>query len=135
MSKINVKAKTDRGFRRAGLQFGREGVDIDTKDLTKEQLEAIQNEPNLVVTNVEPEETPKQRQARERKEADDAAAADKDALAREKKATSTAEGKAAWEAAMAKVTESGEVTAEQLQALPAADRVRVIEAWVAELSK
>lgn len=128
MSKINVKAKTDRGFRRAGLSFNRAGVDIDTKDLTKAQLEAIRDEPNLIVTDVEPEETPAQRKAREKQEAAIAEAADRDALAREKAATKTADGKAAWEAA-AVIAAS---RAPQNVALSHAERVALVEAVLAE---
>lgn len=49
MSKINVKSKSPNGFRRAGIHFTREGVELDTGKLKAEQLEAITNEPNLVV--------------------------------------------------------------------------------------
>ncbi|HZF97867.1 MAG TPA: HI1506-related protein [Pseudoxanthomonas sp.] len=52
MSKIIVKSKSERGFRRAGLQFTREGVELDTTKLKKGQLEEIEAEPNLVVVPV-----------------------------------------------------------------------------------
>lgn len=45
---IKVTAKTDR-FRRAGLAFTREPVELDTEDLSKKQLEALKSEPMLVV--------------------------------------------------------------------------------------
>lgn len=50
MSKITVKAKSDRGFRRAGIQFTRDGVEIDTSKLKKGELEAIESDTNLIVT-------------------------------------------------------------------------------------
>lgn len=49
MSKIIVKSLLPRGFRRAGIHFTREGVELDTSKLKKDQLEAIQAEPNLVI--------------------------------------------------------------------------------------
>lgn len=52
MSKITVKAKTERGFWRAGRHFTRDGVELDTSKLKKGDLEAIINEPNLVVIGV-----------------------------------------------------------------------------------
>jgi hypothetical protein len=48
MSKITVKSLVD-GFRRGGIAFTREGVELDTADLTREQLKAIKAEPKLVV--------------------------------------------------------------------------------------
>lgn len=47
MSKIIVKSAPET-FRRAGIAFNREGVVLDTADLSKEQLAAIKAEPNLV---------------------------------------------------------------------------------------
>lgn len=46
--KIKVYAKADR-FRRAGIVFGRGVVELDTRTLTPEQFDAIENEPMLVV--------------------------------------------------------------------------------------
>lgn len=51
---MHVRAKTERGFYRAGLHFTREGVELDPKALKKEQLEAIEAEPNLIVTQPKP---------------------------------------------------------------------------------
>lgn len=48
MSLITVKSKSER-FRRAGLDFTRAGVEFDTDDLTQDQVDAIQAEPNLVI--------------------------------------------------------------------------------------
>lgn len=45
---IVVKSKGER-FRRAGIEFTRDGVEVDPAELTAEQAEAINNEPNLVV--------------------------------------------------------------------------------------
>jgi hypothetical protein len=52
MSKITVKSLVD-GFRRGGTAFTREGVELDTADLTPEQLKAIKDEPKLVVVEHE----------------------------------------------------------------------------------
>ena len=137
-TKITVKTKTGNSFRRAGLQFGREGVEIDTNELTKEQLEAIENEPNLLVVVAAVEETAAEAKAREKKEAAEAAAAaaaDKDALAREKKATAKPEGKAAWESASVIAAAAIELTEAKFAALPARDRVAAIESVIAEAAK
>lgn len=54
MSKIIVKSIID-GFRRGGYAFNREGVILDTSELSKQQLADIKAEPNLVVADyVEP---------------------------------------------------------------------------------
>ena len=50
MSKIIVKSVAD-GFRRAGITFNREGVVLDSKELSAEQLAAIKAEPMLVVAD------------------------------------------------------------------------------------
>lgn len=46
MPKIIVKSTTER-FRRAGIEFNRHGVEIDTDDLSEAQLKAIKSEPRL----------------------------------------------------------------------------------------
>lgn len=46
---ITVKSKSERGFRRAGITFTRAGVELDPATLKKRDLDAIVNEPNLVV--------------------------------------------------------------------------------------
>lgn len=48
MSLITIKSKND-SRRRAGIEFNRAGVEIDTDDLTQEQVDAIQADPMLVV--------------------------------------------------------------------------------------
>ena len=58
MSKIIVKSKAERGFRRAGFQFTREGVELDTSKLKKGVLEALQAEPNLVVSEAAEKDDP-----------------------------------------------------------------------------
>lgn len=75
MSKITVKAKSERGFWRAGIHFTRDGVELDTTKLKKAALEAIRDEPNLVV--VEQAETPAERAKREAAEKAAAEKADK----------------------------------------------------------
>lgn len=49
MPKITVKSKGAR-FRRAGIEFTREGVDLDIGKMKREHLDAILVEPNLIVT-------------------------------------------------------------------------------------
>jgi hypothetical protein len=49
MSKILVQSKPER-FRRAGIEFNRAGVELDTDELKKDQLEAIKSEPMLSVS-------------------------------------------------------------------------------------
>ncbi|HZF97875.1 MAG TPA: HI1506-related protein [Pseudoxanthomonas sp.] len=56
MSKIIVKSKSERGFRRAGMQFTREGVELHTSKLEEGVLEELQAEPNLVITEMSEEE-------------------------------------------------------------------------------
>jgi uncharacterized protein YbaP (TraB family) len=46
MSKVLIKSLRD-GYRRAGLAFNKSGTIVETDDLTEEQIEAIQNDPNL----------------------------------------------------------------------------------------
>lgn len=53
---ILVKSKTER-LRRAGIEFTREGVELDPADLTEAQAEAINAEPLLVVVGGEIEGT------------------------------------------------------------------------------
>lgn len=68
MSKITVKSKSANGFRRAGIQFTHDGVELDTTKLKKADLDAIANEPNLVV--VGEIESSAERKAREKAEAE-----------------------------------------------------------------
>ena len=90
MSKITVKSKSAKGFRRAGIQFTHDGVELDTSKLKKSDLEAIANEPNLVI--VGDLESPAERKAREKSEAE----------AAEKAAAEAAEKAKAAEAEKAK---------------------------------
>lgn len=56
MSKLSIK--TVRGvahFRRAGMEFGREPVEVDETKIGKKKLEAIRAEPRLEVTQAETE--------------------------------------------------------------------------------
>ncbi|KAF1692759.1 hypothetical protein CSC62_14085 [Pseudoxanthomonas jiangsuensis] len=126
--KIIVKAKPERGFYRAGLYFTREGRELDTGALTKRQLEAIRNEPNLVV--VEPVETDAQRKAREKAEAQAAAEA-ADAAALEREQTAIAANPEAWATATKAAQVKGELDAKAWGKLPAAERVTLIEAQLA----
>lgn len=129
MSKIKVKAKRDPGFWRAGLYFTREGQELDTSKLTKEQLQAIQDEPNLVVAEMG--ESDAERTKREKADAAAAKKANDEALGREKNATKSAEGKAAWEAATKAARESTpDIDDAAWAQLPASDRVARIEAAV-----
>ena len=45
---IRVKSKPER-FRRAGIEFTRAGIELDPAELTAEQAEAINGEPNLII--------------------------------------------------------------------------------------
>ena len=127
MSKINVKAKRDPGFWRAGLHFTREGRELDTSELSEAQIQAIQEEPNLVVTEVG--ETDEAREKREKAEAVAAKKANDAALGREKAAIKSADGKTAWEAATAAARAAApELDDAAWGQLPASDRVSRIEA-------
>lgn len=53
MPSIIVKTRRLERFRRAGLEFTRAGVELDIGTLSKEQLAAIEAEPNLRVEPVE----------------------------------------------------------------------------------
>lgn len=48
MSKIIIRSAALR-FRRAGIEFTRDGVTVDTGDLSEDQLAAIEAEPQLSV--------------------------------------------------------------------------------------
>lgn len=61
---INVRSKGPH-FRRAGLAFTAEGVAIDTDKLSKEQLKAIESEPQLVIATVEPTRENKDRKKKD----------------------------------------------------------------------
>lgn len=50
---LRVCAKTEKKFRRAGFEFGRDPVDLPLDKLDKKQIAAIQAEPLLVVVEVE----------------------------------------------------------------------------------
>lgn len=45
---VLVRSKGER-FRRAGIEFTREGVEVDASKLTAEQIAAINDEPALTV--------------------------------------------------------------------------------------
>ncbi len=49
---LRISSKAD-GFRRAGLAFTREPIDVPLENLTKEQIAALKAEPMLVVAEVE----------------------------------------------------------------------------------
>lgn len=57
MPKFIVKSMRE-SFRRAGITFTREGVPVDTDDLTDGQLQAINDEPLLVVYRVDEDGNP-----------------------------------------------------------------------------
>ena len=52
---LRVYAKTPNGFRRAGIAFGQDPVDLPLKSLTRQQIEALKAEPKLVVVETEVE--------------------------------------------------------------------------------
>ena len=90
-NKIIVKARSANGFRRAGIAFTRDGVEVDPAKLKKGQLDAILNEPNLVVVGevVAKPETAAEKKARETAEKK-AAQEEADRLAAEQKAAADA---------------------------------------------
>lgn len=50
---LRIHAKPKRGFRRAGFEFSFDTPRILlVEDLSKQQIEALQNEPNLVVEKI-----------------------------------------------------------------------------------
>ena len=50
LAALQVHAKPARGFRRAGFEFAHsEPITLLVKDLKKEQIKALKDEPNLVV--------------------------------------------------------------------------------------
>lgn len=51
---IKVRSKSP-SFRRAGLSFTKEAVDLNTEDLSKKQLAALKAEPMLIIEEAEPE--------------------------------------------------------------------------------
>lgn len=53
MAKITVKSRAEK-FRRAGIDFTKEGVELDTRELTTEQADAITEEPALIVLGETP---------------------------------------------------------------------------------
>jgi len=88
---ILVKSKSAAGFRRAGIAFDRTGVELDPSKLKKGQLDAIVNEPNLIVIDVESDADRAKRLDAEKKAADKAAAeADAAAAAADKAAADAA---------------------------------------------
>lgn len=123
MSKITVKAKSERGFWRAGIHFTRDGVELDTTKLKKAALEAIRDEPNLVVT--EQGESAAEKKAREKAEAEAANAA---AIEREEAAK--AHDAAAWQAATDAAVAKGKFDQRAWGKLPASERVALIEAEI-----
>lgn len=50
---LRIRSIPEAGFYRAGMRFTPEGVDVDPKMLTAEQLKAIQAEPMLRVEEVD----------------------------------------------------------------------------------
>ncbi|MBS0599541.1 MAG: hypothetical protein JSR92_19965 [Proteobacteria bacterium] len=53
MPKLIVQSQRD-GYRRAGIAFSRDGIEIDTADLKKDQLAAIESDSNLKVQPIAP---------------------------------------------------------------------------------
>lgn len=143
MSKINVKAKPERGFWRAGMFFTRAGTDLDVTELTEAQLAAIKGEQNLVVT--QSGESDAEIAKREKAEAAEAARLQKaeaakaaqaqaelnklngQAKGRQKQATKTAEGQAAWVAAEAQARSVWPMSDESWASLAEHDRIDRIE--------
>lgn len=47
-----IKSRSQSGFRRAGFQFTPEGIPVEIDSLSEQQLEAINNEPELIVETI-----------------------------------------------------------------------------------
>ncbi|MDH1792893.1 hypothetical protein N5D45_13825 [Stenotrophomonas sp. GD03819] len=108
---ILVKARLERGRWRAGMHFTRQGRTVHVDDLDKAQLEAINSDPELIVTELPASDDPNEL-----------------ALARERKATKSGNGKRKWAEAEARARTAAGLAEEAWATQPAADRVGLIEA-------
>ena len=126
MTNIIVRAKSQKGRYRAGMHFTRDATVLAVADLTREQLQALRDDPELTVTL--PAETDAQRAKREAalKAAEEQAAADAKAKAAEEQAAADAKAKAAEEqaAADAKAKAAEEQAAADAKAKAAADAAK-----------
>lgn len=52
--RVSVRSRALTSFRRAGFEFGQEPRDIPLADLSDEKLAALESEPSLVATRVNP---------------------------------------------------------------------------------
>jgi len=50
---VRVQARSEKGIRRAGQHWGAEPQDVSLSDLTQEQLDALLEEPALLVTEID----------------------------------------------------------------------------------
>lgn len=143
---IIVKALAQGGRWRAGRQFTRAGVPINVNELTKAQLDAIRNDPQLVVVGAVPAaedggnaETAQDGAANAnasdgtedaKREEDRLQAVRKetdDALAREAKALAKPANRKTWEAAAAKALSDSGMSQEEFATLSDRDRILRIE--------
>lgn len=148
---ISVKAKRPEGFWRAGLHFTREAREFAAGELTEAQYKAISQEPHLTVIETgeseadrikrekaeaaAAEKVRREAQAKEKAAAAAVEKANKEALAREKAATKNPDDKAKWETAEAAAREGTQLSSDGWAALPASERVGLIETKLAEVAK
>ncbi|HEL4101466.1 TPA: hypothetical protein UM352_000788 [Stenotrophomonas maltophilia] len=108
---ILVKARLERGRWRAGMHFTRQGRTVHVDDLDKKRLDAINGDPELIVTELPASGDPNEL-----------------AVARERKATKSGNAKRKWEDAETRARTASGLTEEAWANQPAADRVGLIEA-------
>lgn len=108
---ILVKARLERGRWRAGMHFTRQGRTVHVDDLDKAQLEAINSDPELIVTELPASDDPNEL-----------------ALARERKATKSGNGKRKWADAETRARTASGLAEDAWANQSAADRVGLIEA-------
>ncbi|HDS1579987.1 TPA: hypothetical protein QEL15_002069 [Stenotrophomonas maltophilia] len=108
---ILVKARLERGRWRAGMRFTRQGRTVHIDDLSEKQLEAINNDPELIVTELPASDDPNEL-----------------ALARERKATKSGNAKRKWADAEVRARAASGLAEEAWANQSAADRVSLIEA-------
>lgn len=108
---ILVKARLERGRWRAGMHFTRQGRIVLVDALKEKQLEAINSDPELIVTELPASDDPNEL-----------------ALARERKATKSGNAKRKWTEAETRARTAAGLAEDAWANQPAADRVGLIEA-------
>ncbi|MGH8039292.1 MAG: hypothetical protein ACREPD_16255 [Stenotrophomonas sp.] len=109
--RIIVKSRQERGRWRAGRHFNRQGEIIAVSDLKKGELDALKDDPELIVLDAKEDLTP-----------------DELAIARQKAATKSAAGKKSWGEAETKARAAAGLDDAAWAALAPAERVAQVEA-------